>query len=68
MNTVNRLFDSITTALFILWIFFNLFESYSLSAYCIAAMLACFACMLGIRFLVHCKIMLRRLKEQEFLK
>lgn len=63
MSTINRLFDSITTVLFILWIFFNLFERHSLSQYCIAAMLLCFACVFGIRLFINFKIMLRRLKQ-----
>lgn len=62
MNSVNRLFDSITTVLFILWILFNLFEKYSLSIYCIAAMLFFFAGMMGIRLLMRFIILLRRQK------
>ena len=63
MSIINRLFDSITTALFILWIFFNLFERYYWSAFCIAAMLCCFAILLLLRLLVFYKITSHRVKQ-----
>jgi hypothetical protein len=63
MSIINRLFDSITTVLFIFWIFFNLFERYSLSAFCIVAMLVCFAFLIGLRLLVFYKITSGRLKQ-----
>lgn len=63
MSIINRLFDSITTVLFILWIFFNLFERYYLSVFCIVAMLTCFAFLLLLRLLVFYKITLDRLKQ-----
>lgn len=64
MNTLSRFFDSLTTVFFILWMFLNMFEKFSLSVVCIAGVVFFGGCLLLIRAFVFFSITLHRLKQQ----
>lgn len=64
MNIISRFVDSAITIFFILWILLTLFENYSLSAFFIAAIGFCIACILGVRLFIFYKIMRSRLKQK----
>lgn len=63
MNAISRFFDLMTTIFFILWIFLHFLERYDLSAFCLAAVLFCAACMLGFRLFIFYKITRHHLKH-----
>ena len=63
MNFISRFFDLMTTVFFILWMLLHLFESYDLSAWCLAVVLFFAVCTVGVRLLIFYKITLRRMED-----
>lgn len=63
MNTLSRFFDSMTTMFFILWMFLNMFEKFSLSVVCIAGVVFFGSCLLLVRAFLYFRITRHRLKQ-----
>jgi len=63
MNTLSRFFDSMTTVFFILWMFLNMFEKFSLAVVCMVGVLFCGLCLLLVRGFISYRITLSQLKQ-----